>query len=359
VGGGADIVKVFPADVVGPAFFKALKGPLPQIRVMPTGGVDLGTAATFLKGGGVLPRHRQSIGRAEGGRRAPFRPYRDLARQYVAIVQKVRQEEQSANPDCRRPAMLPPRACSWCLLCIALVAAPGAAQVPAQPKTPTTRFTFAFQTLRLLTNPAVQQDMKTGRGSTQGHCEDQRALADGRRGAGRVTGEGPLAAEQKLTKTDTQPGSPAATDQRKRPRPNDITGATLVGGTRSCVLGDATVQQKLGLSGEQITNSRKSPTTGARRWRHCCCATSRLTNWLPSLGFSTGNRQTTASRADASSAREIGGPDRRAPPGDGRHRELAREHPPGFLAGLAGVLHTLLSLFRKSPVDRGAGGQTS
>src|SRR5437660_1084706 len=37
---GADIVKVFPADVVGPAYFKALRGPLPQIRLMPTGGVD-------------------------------------------------------------------------------------------------------------------------------------------------------------------------------------------------------------------------------------------------------------------------------------------------------------------------------
>src|SRR6266852_5472667 len=48
---GADIVKVFPADVVGPVFFKAIKGPLPQIRVMPTGGVDLTTASTFLKAG--------------------------------------------------------------------------------------------------------------------------------------------------------------------------------------------------------------------------------------------------------------------------------------------------------------------
>src|SRR5207247_8616349 len=46
---GADIVKVFPADVVGPAFFKALRGPLPQVRLMPTGGVDLNTAAAFLK----------------------------------------------------------------------------------------------------------------------------------------------------------------------------------------------------------------------------------------------------------------------------------------------------------------------
>src|ERR1043165_4971831 len=36
---GADIVKVFPAEVVGPAFFKAMRGPLPHIRLMPTGGV--------------------------------------------------------------------------------------------------------------------------------------------------------------------------------------------------------------------------------------------------------------------------------------------------------------------------------
>src|SRR5438105_7315700 len=48
---GADVVKVFPADVVGPAFFKALRGPLPQIRLMPTGGVDLTTAADFLHAG--------------------------------------------------------------------------------------------------------------------------------------------------------------------------------------------------------------------------------------------------------------------------------------------------------------------
>src|SRR6266516_7154169 len=48
---GADVVKVFPAEVVGPAFFKAVRAPLPQIRLMPTGGVDLTTAAAFLKAG--------------------------------------------------------------------------------------------------------------------------------------------------------------------------------------------------------------------------------------------------------------------------------------------------------------------
>src|SRR5437763_2148227 len=48
---GADIVKVFPADVVGPAFFKALRGPLPQVRLMPTGGVDLKKGTAFLQAG--------------------------------------------------------------------------------------------------------------------------------------------------------------------------------------------------------------------------------------------------------------------------------------------------------------------
>src|SRR5438128_9383972 len=48
---GADLIKVFPAEVVGPAFFKAMRGPLPQVRLMPTGGVDLKTAADFLRAG--------------------------------------------------------------------------------------------------------------------------------------------------------------------------------------------------------------------------------------------------------------------------------------------------------------------
>src|SRR5438046_2866710 len=38
---GADMVKVFPADVLGSQFFQALRGPLPQIPLMPTGGIDL------------------------------------------------------------------------------------------------------------------------------------------------------------------------------------------------------------------------------------------------------------------------------------------------------------------------------
>ena len=48
---GADIVKVFPADVVGMAFFKAVLAPLPHLKLMPTGGVTLANAGDWLKAG--------------------------------------------------------------------------------------------------------------------------------------------------------------------------------------------------------------------------------------------------------------------------------------------------------------------
>lgn len=48
---GADIVKVFPATSLGPQFFRDLRGPLPQIRLMPTGGVTVENAREFLAAG--------------------------------------------------------------------------------------------------------------------------------------------------------------------------------------------------------------------------------------------------------------------------------------------------------------------
>jgi 2-dehydro-3-deoxyphosphogluconate aldolase / (4S)-4-hydroxy-2-oxoglutarate aldolase len=94
---GADIVKVFPAEVVGPAYFKALRGPLPQIRLMPTGGVDLTTAAAFLRAGacclGIGGQLVEPRAVAEGD----FERVRDLARQYVAIVKNHQQEQRQAR----------------------------------------------------------------------------------------------------------------------------------------------------------------------------------------------------------------------------------------------------------------------
>jgi 2-dehydro-3-deoxyphosphogluconate aldolase/(4S)-4-hydroxy-2-oxoglutarate aldolase len=51
--GGAPIVKLFPASAVGPRFIKDLHGPLPDVRIMPTGGVDLGDIADWLTAGAV------------------------------------------------------------------------------------------------------------------------------------------------------------------------------------------------------------------------------------------------------------------------------------------------------------------
>jgi 2-dehydro-3-deoxyphosphogluconate aldolase/(4S)-4-hydroxy-2-oxoglutarate aldolase len=48
---GADVVKVFPATSVGPKYFRDLRGPLPQVRLMPTGGVNIENAGEFMRSG--------------------------------------------------------------------------------------------------------------------------------------------------------------------------------------------------------------------------------------------------------------------------------------------------------------------
>lgn len=50
---GADIIKVFPGEMMGPAFVKAIKGPLPHARLMPTGGVDVSNVGDWIKAGCV------------------------------------------------------------------------------------------------------------------------------------------------------------------------------------------------------------------------------------------------------------------------------------------------------------------
>ncbi len=87
---GADVVKVFPADVGGPAYLKALRGPLPQIRLMPTGGVDLDTALSFLKAGACCLGVGGSLVEPKAVAARDFDRIRSLASQYVAIVRNFR-----------------------------------------------------------------------------------------------------------------------------------------------------------------------------------------------------------------------------------------------------------------------------
>lgn len=85
---GADVVKVFPADVVGPAFFKALRGPLPQVKLMPTGGVDLTTAAEFLKAGAVCLGVGGQLVDAKAIAAGDFAAITKLSEQYREIVKR-------------------------------------------------------------------------------------------------------------------------------------------------------------------------------------------------------------------------------------------------------------------------------
>lgn len=50
---GADIVKVFPATALGPSYFTDVRGPLPQLKLMPTGGVTLDNAGEWIRAGAV------------------------------------------------------------------------------------------------------------------------------------------------------------------------------------------------------------------------------------------------------------------------------------------------------------------
>jgi 2-dehydro-3-deoxyphosphogluconate aldolase/(4S)-4-hydroxy-2-oxoglutarate aldolase len=87
---GADIVKVFPSDITGPAYLKAVHGPLPQIRLMPTGGVNLQTAADFLKAGACALGIGSSLVEPAAVAAGDFERIRTLAAQYVKIVRETR-----------------------------------------------------------------------------------------------------------------------------------------------------------------------------------------------------------------------------------------------------------------------------
>ena len=87
---GADIVKVFPSEVTGPAYLKAVRAPLPQIRLMPTGGVTLQTAAEFLKAGACALGIGGSLVSAEAVRNRDWAGIEGLARQFVAIGRQTR-----------------------------------------------------------------------------------------------------------------------------------------------------------------------------------------------------------------------------------------------------------------------------
>jgi 2-dehydro-3-deoxyphosphogluconate aldolase/(4S)-4-hydroxy-2-oxoglutarate aldolase len=92
---GADFVKVFPCGQVGGAkYIKALKGPLPQIAMVPTGGVNLSTAAEFLEAGAAALGVGGELVQAEALKSGRPEGIVESARKFVAIVQQYRASQR-------------------------------------------------------------------------------------------------------------------------------------------------------------------------------------------------------------------------------------------------------------------------
>jgi 2-dehydro-3-deoxyphosphogluconate aldolase/(4S)-4-hydroxy-2-oxoglutarate aldolase len=88
---GADMVKVFPCSAVGgPSYIKALKAPLPQVDLVPTGGVNLETAADFIKAGSSALGVGADLVDLKALREGNAEVVTERARKLVGIVQAAR-----------------------------------------------------------------------------------------------------------------------------------------------------------------------------------------------------------------------------------------------------------------------------
>lgn len=87
---GADVVKVFPADIGGPNYLKAIHGPLPQVRLLPTGGVNLNTLVDFVKAGASAVGLGSSLVEKDALAKGDMERIRTLAAAYVEKMKTLR-----------------------------------------------------------------------------------------------------------------------------------------------------------------------------------------------------------------------------------------------------------------------------
>ena len=87
---GADFVKLFPADTLGPTYIKALKAPLPQLQIIPTGGVTTKTAGDFIKAGCAAVAAGSSLVSKDVLAKKDWKSLTDISRQFVDAVAVAR-----------------------------------------------------------------------------------------------------------------------------------------------------------------------------------------------------------------------------------------------------------------------------
>jgi 2-dehydro-3-deoxyphosphogluconate aldolase/(4S)-4-hydroxy-2-oxoglutarate aldolase len=87
---GADFVKVFPASFGGPGYLKAIRGPLPQVKLIPVGGVSLENSADFIRAGAVAVAVGGNLVKKSAIAEGNFAELTETARQFVAAVREGR-----------------------------------------------------------------------------------------------------------------------------------------------------------------------------------------------------------------------------------------------------------------------------
>lgn len=85
---GVDIIKVFPGGAFGPKIIKDIKGPLPQINLMPTGGVSLDNAQTWIETGAICVGVGSDL--TKPAQTKDYDKITETARKYVDVIQKAR-----------------------------------------------------------------------------------------------------------------------------------------------------------------------------------------------------------------------------------------------------------------------------
>lgn len=85
---GADILKLFPSEMFGPKMIKALSGPLPQARFMPTGGIDLNNIEDWVKSGAAAVGAAGSL--IAGAKTGDYAAITTVARQFIEKIKAAR-----------------------------------------------------------------------------------------------------------------------------------------------------------------------------------------------------------------------------------------------------------------------------
>lgn len=85
---GADIIKLFPGEAFGPTMIKAIKGPLPQAPLMPTGGVSVDNATEWIKAGAVALGVGGSL--TAGAKTGDYDSITRIAKEFIAKIQEAR-----------------------------------------------------------------------------------------------------------------------------------------------------------------------------------------------------------------------------------------------------------------------------